>query len=199
MRISRVKRGTLIAMLGIGVAATAAGGATVAARGDPAAKAEVIAAFKRLNARPSYRMRFTSQEGTGVVEVIRPDRVYSEVRTRQGTYQFISVGTQSRLRVTKQGQPGGWRCSPNGTRPIFLSAMDQVRRNETPVVRRPDTEIQGTLVHSYADASGRGPVLYVDALTGLPRRLVEVDSQSRGILDFYYYATPFAITLPPCK
>jgi len=199
VRVSRVKRGTLIALLGIGVAATAAAGAAVAARGDPAAKAEVVAAFQRLNARPSYRMRFTSQEGIGVVEVLRPDRVYSEVRTRQGTYEFIAVGTQSRLRVTKQGQPGGWRCSSNGTRPVFLSAMDRVRRNETPVIRRPDTEIQGTPVHSYADASGRGLVLYVDALTGLPRRLVEVDSQTRGVLDFYYYARPFAIALPPCK
>jgi len=162
VRIARLTRGMAIALAGIGMAATGAGGGA-APHGDPTAKAEVIAAFQRLNARPSYRMRFTGREGIGVVEVIRPDKVYSEVRTRQGTYEFIAVGTQSRLRVTKRGQPAGWRCNPNGSRPVFLSAMDQVRRNETPVIRRPDTEIEGTPVHAYADASGRGAILYVEA------------------------------------
>ncbi len=199
MRVSRMTRVMLIAMVGIGMAAAAAGSGTAAARGDPTAKAEVIAAFQRLNARPSYRMRFTGREGIGVVEVIRPDKVYSEVRTRHATFEFIAVGTQSRLRVTKPGQTAGWRCNSNGSRPAFLSAMDQVRRNETPVIRKPDTEIEGTPVHAYADASGRGAVLYVEAWTGLPKRLVEADRQSGGILDFYYYAAPFAITLPPCR
>ena len=198
MRIARLTRGMAIALAGIGMAATGAGGGA-APHGDPTAKAEVIAAFQRLNARPSYRMRFTGREGIGVVEVIRPDKVYSEVRTRQGTVEFIAVGSQSRLRVTKPGQPAGWQCSPSGSRPIFLSAVDRVKKNETPVIRRPDTEIEGTPVHAYADASSRGAVLYIEAWTGLPKRLVEADRQSVEILDFYYYGTPFTITLPPCR
>ena len=199
MRISRLGRGILLALLGIGLAVTAAAGGTAAARGDPAARAEVTAAFKRLSARPSYRMRFTGQVGAGVVEVIRPDKLHSTVRTRQGTVEFIAVGSQSRLRVTKPGQPAGWQCSPSGSRPIFLSAVDRVKKNETPVIRRPDTEIEGTPVHAYADASSRGAVLYIEAWTGLPKRLVEADRQSVEILDFYYYGTPFTITLPPCR
>ena len=52
MRISRLRRGILVALLGIGMGVTAAGDGTAAARGDPAARAEVTAAFKRLSARP---------------------------------------------------------------------------------------------------------------------------------------------------
>ena len=105
MRIPRLTRGLVIVLVGIEMAATAAGAGAAAPRGDLTAKAEVIAAFQRLNARPSYRMRFTGREGIGVIEVIRTDKVCSEVRTRQGTYEFVAVGTQSRLRVTKRGQP----------------------------------------------------------------------------------------------
>ena len=51
MRIPRLRRGMVIALAGIEMAATAAGAGAAAPRGDPTAKAEVIAAFQRLNAR----------------------------------------------------------------------------------------------------------------------------------------------------
>ncbi len=80
--------------------------------------------------------------------------------------------------------------------------IDGIRRDlETaPVVRKPDTVIDGTPVHAYGDPSGKA-TLYVGAQTGLPRRLVDTDREtgktSSG--DFYDYGVPIAITMPPCK
>jgi hypothetical protein len=197
VRISRLKRGILTTVVIAGLVAAAAGDGAPAAPGNASAKAQVAAAFQRLNGRPRYRMRRTGREGIGVGEVIQPDKLHTTVRTSQGTFEFIAVGTESRLRLTKAGHPAGWQCNPGGRRPAFLSIVDRMRHNETPMFRKPDTEIEGTPVHVYADTSGN--TLYVDSLTGLPRRIVDTGKQSAGTLDFYYYGTPFTIALPPCR
>jgi hypothetical protein len=55
--------------------------------------------------------------------------------------------------------------------------MDKMKKDLTEVIRKPDAMIEGTPVHAYADVAGRG-TLYVAAATGLPRRLVVVNTQS---------------------
>ena len=174
----------------------------LAATGDPVAKAEVIAAFERLNSVPSYRMKTSAPEGTTVlVEVVRPDkRHYVAQSPTRGAVEYIIVGTQTRERVNMPGRPAGWRCSTK-SRPLDTRFdLDRVRKDLTEVVRKPDTVIDGIPVHTYAPAAGGATALYVGFQTNLPRRLVLVDGQSgkTATIDFYDYGVPITIILPPC-
>jgi hypothetical protein len=202
VRIPRLAQLVLSVMLSAGIATTAIGPGASAAQGDPAAKAEITAAFQRLNALPSYRMKGTSrQDGTtSVVEIVRPDKTHFTVHSPQGTYEGISVGKLSAFRITAPNEPPGWQCGNSSSPTVTAFNIDKIRQDlETaPVVRKPDTVIDGTAVHSYADPSGK-VALYVGAQTGLPRRIVETDRESGGSGDFHDYGVPITITMPPCK
>lgn len=204
MRPSLVVPMIVIAVLDGCIAFSLRGSAALAAasQGDPAAKAEVVAAFERLNSVPSYRMKTSAPEGTTVlVEVVPPDkRHYVAQSPARGTFEYITVGTQTRERVNMPGQPEGWRCTAK-SRPLDTRFnLDRVKQDLTEVIRRPDTVIDGIPVHTYAPASGGGGALYVGVQTGLPRRMVLVDKQSgkTATIDFYDYGAPITIALPPC-
>ncbi len=94
MRTPRPEWLILSALLSAGIAITAIGPAASAAQGDPAAKAEIVAAFQRLNAVPSYRMKGTSDKKDEMVvfEIVRPDKGHLTTHSPQGTYEVITVG-----------------------------------------------------------------------------------------------------------
>jgi hypothetical protein len=177
-----------------GIALSAVGPGALAA-GDPAAKAEAIAAFQKLNALPSYRIKWTSSEGTGVAEIVRPDRRHFSGKSAQGSMEIFQIGTDRAVHYDFPGAPSGWRCTKSREVSAYFD-IDKMRKDTTTeVVRKPDTVIDGTPVHTYADAK-TGDELYVGAETGLPRRAV--DHEKNATADFYDYGVPITITLPPC-
>jgi hypothetical protein len=193
------------AMLSAGIAITAIGPAASAAQGDPAAKAEIVAAFQRLNALPPYRIKGTSNKKDGmtlVYEIVRPDKSHFTYHSPQGTYEGITIGKQGAFRITMSGEAASWQCTTGSDNSPANTAFypDKIRQDleSKPVVRKPDTVIDGTPVHLYTDPSGKDAI-YVGAQTGLPRRLVDADAESGGTLDFYDYGAKITIGLPPCK
>ncbi len=203
MRTLRPEWLVLSALLSAGIAFTAAGPAASTVQGDPAAKAEIAAALQRLNTLPSYRMKATSNKDgtTAVYEIVHPDRSHVTVRSSQYTYEVFTVGKQSASRMAAPGQPSGWQCAPlsSPARGLFGN-IENVKKDldDTTVVRKPDTVIDGTPVHSYVEPSGKG-VFYVGVQTGLPRRIVDHDKEGGGTMGFYDYGAKIAIVLPPCR
>lgn len=173
------------------------GGSVV--QGDPSAKAQVVAAFEKLNSVPSYRMKSTTSEATALIEIVRPDKRHFTAQSPKGTVESIAVGKEIRTRYNMPGAPAGWRCTTDSRSLETFYNMSRIRKDLTEVVRRPDAMIEGTPVHAYADVAGRG-TLYVAAATGLPRRLVLVNIQSAktATIDFYDYGAPITIMLPSC-
>jgi hypothetical protein len=165
------------------------------AAGDPAAKAEAIAAFERLNAVPSYRIRWTSSDGTGIAEIVQPDKRHFAGKSDKGSVEIIEVGVHRGIRYDVPGAPTGWQCSTGRGVSTYFD-IDKMRRDTTTqAVRRPDTVIDGTPVHGFADAN-TGDELYVGIQNGLPRRVI--DKQKNVTADFYDFGAPIAITPPPC-
>ncbi len=214
MRTLRPEWLILSALLSAGIAITAVGPAASTIQGDPAAKAEIVAAFHRLNALPSYRMKGTSSRDgvTGVVEKVRPDKSRFTYHSPQGTYEGIAVGKQFAYRITGQGETAGWRCTPEGNSWPTVTAfdIDNIRKDldTAQVVRKPDTVIDGTPVRAYAaeqnvDGARSTGAAYIGAQNGLPRRLVSTHQGDSGpvteTIDFYDYGAKITIVLPPCK
>jgi hypothetical protein len=197
MRSAKLMSLALCAAAAAGIAATAVTPRALAA-GDPAAKAEAIAVFQKLNAQPSYRVKLTSSEGTGLIEVVQPDKMHLLGHGAQGSVEIFEIGTQTRIHIDMPGQPNGWRCTTHREITTYFD-INKMRRDTTDqVVRLPDTVIDGTTVHGYTDSDTRDE-LYVDAGTGLPRRVVEIDNKGeKSTADFYDYGAPIAITPPPC-
>jgi len=200
MRWSWTARIILSFVLGAGIALTAITPGGSVAQGDPSAKAQVVAAFEKLNSVPSYRMKTSAPGGTTMIEIVRPDKRHYTAQSPNGSFESITVGTQTRERVNMPGQPTGWRCITNRRSLETMFNLDRMRKDVTEVVRKPDMVIEGMPVRTYAAASGSGATLYVGVQTGLPRRLVHVDQQSgkTATIDFYDYGAPITIMLPSC-
>lgn len=174
-----------------------------AVQGDPAARAEIDAAFQRLKALPSYRMKATSSKdgATSLYEFVHPDKSHVTVRSSQYVYEVFTVGKQSSSRMTAPGQPAGWQCAPLSAPVLGLFGnIDQFQKDldTTPVARKPDTVVEGMPVHAYAEGTG---TLYVGVRTGLPRRIVDTDKENGGTItvDFYDYGAKITIVLPACQ
>jgi len=122
----------LTAILGAGIAVLTVGSQAAALPGDPTAKAEVIAAFTRLNALPGYRIKFAGRDSagvrTGIGEVAPPDKLHWMLRSPQGTIAFVSVGQESRIQYAMSGAPAGWQCLANASRPIVLFDIDKMSK-----------------------------------------------------------------------
>jgi hypothetical protein len=174
--------------------AAAAIGPQAFAAGDPAAKAEVIAAFQKLNALPSFRIKWTNPEGTGIAEIM-PDKRHFTGKSARGSMEIYQIGTENRTHYDFPGAPSGWRCTTSKTMPRYIDT-DRMQKDLTDVNRRPDTAIDGMPVHGYADSKD-SIELYVGAGNGLPRRLIGKDKQGYTA-DFYDYGAPIAFTPHPC-
>jgi hypothetical protein len=194
MRPAKLMWFVVCAAAAAAVAAAAIGPQAFAA-GDPAAKAEVIAAFQKLNALPSFRIKWTNPEGTGIAEIIRPDKRHFTGKSAQGSIEIYQIGTKNRMHYDYPGAPSGWRCTTSKTMPRQIDT-DRMQKDLTDVNRRPDTVIDGMPVHGYADSKD-SIELYVGARNGLPRRLIGKDKQGYTG-DFYDYGAPIAFTPPPC-
>lgn len=214
MRIPQLARLVLSALLSAGIAITAIGPGASAPQGDPAAKAEIVAAFQRLNELPSYRMKGTnSRDGLSmVIEKVRPDKERYTSQSPRGTFEIIAVGKLSASRLPAPGETAGWRCAPEGNSWPAVTAfnIDKIRKDldTAQVVRKPDTVIDGTPVRAYAveqivDGARSTGAGYIGAQNGLPRRLVDTHPGDNGpvteTIDFYDYGAKITITMPPCK
>jgi hypothetical protein len=179
--------------------ATAAIGPRASAAGDPAAKADAIAAFQKLNFVPSYRIKWASAEGTGVAEIVQPDKRHFVGKSARGSVEIFEIGTEHSIHYDFPGAPSGWRCTKSRKVSTYFD-IDKMRTDTTTdVIRKPDTVIDGTPAHVFADAN-TGDELYVSAPTGLPRR-VRWDPghpEKSVTADFYDYGAPITITPPPC-
>jgi hypothetical protein len=196
MRMAKVTWLFACAAAAAGVAA-AAGGPQAFAAGDPAAKAEVIAAFQKLNALPSFRIKWTNPEGSGIAEFIQPDKRHFTGKSDKGSVEIYQIGTENRMHLEYPGAPSSWRCT-NAETMTILRQIDtgRMQKDLTDVNRRPDTVIDGVPVHGYADSKD-SIELYVGTQSGLPRRLVGKDNRGYTA-DFYDYGAPIPFTPPPC-
>lgn len=195
------------ALITAGIVIAAPGPGLPAVQGDPAARAEVDAAFQRFKALTSYRMKATSSRDGSVTlyEFVQPDKSHVTVRSAGApyVYEVVTAGKQSAARFVVPDQPPAWEChSLSAPQSSFVSDLDRVHKDlETiAVVRKPDTVVEGTPVHAYADAAGAG-TFYIGIRTGLPRRSTGID-KGKGetiTLDFYDYNAKITIVLPPCK
>ncbi len=179
----------------VACAAAAAIGPQAFAAGDPAAKAEVIAAFQKLNALPSFRIKWTNPESSGIAEFIQPDKRHFTGKTDKGSVEIYQIGTENRMHLEYPGVPSGWRCTDSATM-LRQIDTDKMQKDLTDVNRRPDTVIDGMPVHGYADSKD-SIELYVGAQNGLPRRVVGKDNRGYTA-DFYDYGSPIPFTPPPC-
>ena len=193
------------ASLSIALAQSAAGAGTV--KGDAAAWAEIVAAFKKLE-RVSYRTKMTSRDVTMIREFAPPNSVHVVSQTPAGGTEIIIVGTVYATRV-----PGDkWLCPqiPQETwKDTFFPKAGELPGDQTVTV----TRVQGLVIdgmptrgYDYTftnQVQGRPSTshqkLYVGVQTGLPRRAsMEGDGYASSI-DYYDYGAKITITPPSCS
>lgn len=173
--------------------------------GDAAAWAEVQASFERLGKLRSYRARITAPGQTAVAlnEVVPPDRIRVVQQVANLTIEFITVGTESRMRIYAGGTPPPWRCVPPAQaaalRPQQSAAPEAVTIARLGEVLIDGVRTQGyqyTLVVQGRPATQRA---YILADGGLPRRVEAVDGANvTAVVDYYDFNVPLTIELPRC-
>lgn len=178
--------------------------ADVTVKGDQAAYNEVVAAFKKLYSLPAFRMKIAfGGGGQGVMEMVPPDKMHMTAQTQNGNMEMIRVGDTSAVRMAAAGAPGGWQCShaaaSNTPAVPDPAKMEHEATGTVEIARGPDTNIEGTPVHTYVstDSSGKDTI-YVGSQTGLPRRILSDKSGQQTTVDYYDYGASIAIALPQC-
>jgi len=214
-----------IVSIGVGVALSAPGVAAPTVKGDTAAWAEIVAAYRKLNSLPGYRIKGdVSGGGPGggsfVYEVAPPNRAYHEIQeSPRGKSETFSVGSKIISKFSGAGVPGGTKCitlarDPNRI-PLLRDPEDPQDTSVYTVARKPDSVIDGTAVHVYGVtiASPRGgqeisETIYIGTQTDLPRRVVTtvaITMANQGTTqtmtstaNFYDYGAKITIVLPNC-
>lgn len=177
-------------------------------KGDQAAWAEVMAANQKLNTLTGYRMTMTMPNGMqSTVEMIPQDtmRMITPMPGGRGSIQMVKIGNRFATKMEIKGLPGTWQCSPS---PVS-SALPQdpaSLQGTIEVSRGPDTQIKGTLVHTYVYTTTTSidqrnltskTTLSVNAKTGLPfRTVVVVGGKSAMTTNYSDYGATFEIKLP---
>jgi hypothetical protein len=190
-----------------GLAGPASADLTV--KGDAAAWREVVAAYGKLTGLSGYRIRTAMAQGSMVVEVAPASgAMHSTMQTPNGDAEFVVVGGQSRMRMTMQGAPAGWRCVSVPQMPRLSDPT--AFQGTVDIARAPDAAIDGQPMHVYVytmQGAAGGPMaaagdvkttLYVGSDNGLPRRVVLATTRGDQALDYYDYGAAIQITLPPC-
>lgn len=199
MRVARVTWLVVCAAVAAAVAMAAFGPRAVAA-GDPAAKGEVIAAFEKLNALPSYKIKISGPDGSGIWEIVNPDKRHILAKSDKGSLEIYSIGSDTRTRYDFPGAPTGWRCVKSARpNPVLFDTDKWQKEWKDEVIRKPDTVIDGRSArgYGYADSKKNG-VLYIDAQNGLPRRFVSEESKGSWMGDFYDFGVPIVFNPPAC-
>jgi len=191
-------------LVGVGTAALA----DVTVQGDPTAWAEIITAYRKLNALPGYRIKSESpSENLAALSEVVPGKAFHTVIQEEGftTLETVTVGTDSRYRFIFRGQPGMWQCE---TRPVRPEPDPTDLQGLVKATRGAETSINRTPVRAYTFShevmvEGRptmqSTTVYVGTQTGLPRRSVEGLVIGPYILDYYDYGAKIDIALPDCR
>jgi len=199
----------LAAMLATVLAAPAAGQVTV--QGDARAWQDVTAAYDRLAALRTYRMKIT---GAGVptggirIEIVNPDRRRTVVPMGQGGFETIIVGKEGRTRTGNGpwqcqvapgsliGGPGGWPPDP------------RTAKGEVAVTRLGFATLEGARTQSYevvyTPSANAKPVtirVFVLQNSGVLRRIGVLDKEEKVTvtIDYYDFNASITIELPACK
>ena len=191
--------------LSISLAQPAVGAGTV--KGDAAAWAEIVAAFKKLEG-ISYRMKMTSSGVTTIREFVPPTSLHIVSQTPAGGSEIIIVGT-----VYAARKPGDkWACPPGGPetwKSTFFPKVEDIPAEQTVTV----TRVQGLVIDGMPtrgyDYTFTGQVqgqshtqkqkLYVGVPTGLPRRASMESDGYASTIDYYDYGAKITITPPSCS
>lgn len=194
------------ASLSIGLAQPVVGAGTV--KGDAAAWAEIVAAFKKLEG-VSYRMKMTSGGGTMIREFVPPNSLHIVSQTPAGGSETVIVGTVYAVR----GKPGDkWLCPPGGPetwKDTFFPKVEDIPAGQTvTVTRAQDLVIDGMPTRGY-DYTFTGQVqgrpftnhqkLYVGVPNGLPRRALWESDGYTSTFNYYDYGAKITITPPSCS
>jgi outer membrane lipoprotein-sorting protein len=193
----------------LAVAALALAGAASAdltVKGDEAAWQELRAAYAKLNALSGYRMK-SSMPGGGsmLVEVTSGGTaMHMVVHSASGDVESYMMGGQMRMKMNVPGSPQTWQCqnAPTSMAPqIDLAKLE----GTVDVARGQDTAIDGAPMHVYTYALSAPVVggaakttLFVDTVTGLPRRMIIATPAGEQTMDYYDYDARIKFTLPAC-
>jgi len=183
--------------------------------GDQVAWQELTAAFQKLAALSSYKMKIetVSPQGNGTMawEVL-PDRSHATFLLDIGVgEEDITVAGQSRHRLTTSNVPGDWQCGPGilPTDPAAVLDFERGFQGTVSVSRGPNTTIDNVPMRAYVTATTSADnsvtadtTIYVAATTGLPRRAISGGSAAgqsgQATIDYYDFGVPVTISLPPC-
>jgi hypothetical protein len=197
----------LFAIAATGLASTTFALATVTVTGDKAAWSDVAKAYEALNRLSGYRMKAAMPSGEMVMEFLPAKKaMHSTMRVGEGKMETVAVAGQVRYRMALPGMPSGWRCQGS---PAPAGPSDPTQMNGTvDVARGADTTIDGIAMHSYVytmSGSGAGEraagktTLYVNAKSGLPRRMAVSSPQGGQTFDYYDYGANIQIDVPSCS
>jgi len=180
--------------------------AAVTVKGDQAAWADVMAAYKKLYSLSGFRVKMAGEAGVqSVMEVVPPDKYHMTSQTPNGGMEMITVGDKTAFKMSATGAPNTWQCH---SLPQNVTPRDPTTAEGTVEVSRgADTAIDGTPVHTYVytnagtqSGASAKTTLYVGSQNGLPKRMVvEAGSSEHQItMDYYDYGAPITIALPQC-
>jgi hypothetical protein len=209
-RIARALSTVAAAAIAAVVAAPGAGAPTV--KGDTAAWAQIVAAYRKLDALPGYRIKGRISEsgpggGTFVMEVAPPSHAWhSTAPTPHGTAEAFVIGDKFFQRLP--GSPCTTGQDPSST--LLRDPADPRNNFVYTISRKPDSVIDGTPVHAYGevvenprDGQTVRVTVYIGAQTGLPRRIVSMSSGGilarTTTLDLYDYGAKITIVPPKCQ
>jgi len=185
--------------------ATAAGAQT-RITGDPRAWEEVVAAFDRLGQARSYRVRLTTpgQSSSVLNEVVPPDRVRIVQQVGTITFEFITVGSETRMRILSTGVSPAWRCVPP-SQAASLRPQQPVPPDAVTISRLGESAIDGGRVLGFqytmtVQARISAQRLFILADGGLPRRLEALDGAGNvtAVVEYYDFNASITIELPRC-
>ncbi len=187
----------MMLLLGLLISPALAGGPTVT--GDPKALQEILAAFNRMNAAKTYRMKGAIGGAAMVVEAVMPNRYHAKVEWPDGkVFETVRVGSE--VRFQNDGQR--WTCAPafplNFPNTDLASLSDKIIAAKGPVATIDGVATQ-SYTYTFAD-QGYTVKLYVTTAGGLPKRIEALDSTGavESTFDYYDYGAPITIELPAC-
>ncbi len=187
----------MMLLLGLLISPALAGSPTV--KGDPKALQEILAAFNRVNAAKTYRMKGTIGGAPMVVEAVMPDRYHTKVEWPDGkVFETVRVGSE--LRFQHDGQR--WTCAPAPSLSFPHTDLGSLS-DKVIAAKGPVATIDGTATQSYTYTfAGQAYTikLYVAIAEGLPKRM-EVLGPTGAVestFDYYDYGAPITIDLPAC-
>lgn len=189
--------GVMMLLLGLLISPAQAGGPAV--KGDPKALQKILAAFNRVSAAKTYRMKGTIGGTSTVMEAVMPNRYHTWVESPDGkVFETVRVGSE--VRFQQDGQR--WTCAPafrlNVPDTDLASLSDKIIAAKGPIAM-----IDGVATQSYTyTLAGQGYTirLYVTIADGLPKRMEGLDSTGavESTFDYYDYGVPITIDLPAC-